>query len=440
MSSRCARVAVLAAPEGSLSLTELMVSADGIADVCIILDRSEAADPMLRAVAEHLAPTYLADFSDTAACLRLARDLGVAAVVTFADPLCHLASLMDAAARKEKAEPLWGRKDKQRKVLFDAGISRVRSAPADDGETLWAFTQEVGYPVVVKPAGGVASRDTWILRDEADAREFIAGELSGGELSGMYVEEFIESPPARTPQLADYVSAEIFRNEAARPGAAGGGYAAAFVTDRLPLAWPCRETGLLLPSALPADLAGMVIDTADRALRTLCAGRGVFHVEIKPAPPAPEIIEVNGRLGGFIARLARYGAGADLGRLALSCYVGGAEASALEWTQAVAVLLFQPPSTARRIEAAPSRREAAKLPGVLAVDEISAPGCRVDWRLGTNKAAARIWLAAPDRELLLRHLADTATWLSAKFKFTDSEGQEVSDMRWIDRIAESAMR
>jgi hypothetical protein len=101
--------------------------------------------------------------------------------------------------------------------------------------------------------------------------------------------------------------------------------------------------------------------------------------------------------------------------------------------------LFQPPPTARQVEAAPSRRETAKLPGVVAVDEITPPGATLDWRLGSNKAAAaRIWLAADDRELLVRHLAEAATWLSARFTFTDSQGRKVSDMSWIDKLKESA--
>jgi hypothetical protein len=432
MDSRRDRVAVLAAQDGSLSLAQLMVSADGVADICIVMDSGDDADPMQRAVAEQLAPTHLADFTDTAACLRLAHDLNVAAVVTFADSLCRLAALMDAQARGQDGGPvLWGRKDQQRTALFDAGLSRVRSARADDADALRAFARQTGYPVVVKPVAGASSRDTWILADEADAEKFIGGPLASGQLDGMFAEEFIASPPVRAPQLADYVSAEIFRS------GGGPGCAAAFVTDRLPLAWPCRETGLLLPSALPADLAGRVIDTANRALATLGAGRGVFHVEVKPAL-APEIIEVNGRLGGFIARLARYGAGADLGRLALSCYLDSARAVTLDWTRTAAVLLFQPPATARQVEAAPSRREAAKLPGVVAVDEITPAGSTLDWRLGSNKAAARIWLAADDREQLVRDLAEAATWLSARFTFTDSQRREVSDMSWIDKLRESA--
>jgi hypothetical protein len=429
------RVAVLVAPESSLSLPELVLSADGIADVCLILDRSDASEPMLSAVAQRLAPTYLADFADTEACKRLARDLDVAAVVTFADSLCRLTALMDAAARgEERPAPLWGRKDEQRRALFAAGVSRVRSARVDDAAALRAFIEEAGYPVVVKPAAGAASRDVWILRDEADTRELVAGAPGRGRLTGMFAEQFIHSPPARPPQLADYVSAEIFRTGPDREPAA------AFVTDRLPLAWPGRETGLLLPSALPADLAGAVIGAADRALSTLGAGRGVFHVELKPTPPVPEIIEVNGRLGGFIARLARYGAGADLGRLALSCYLDRAPPVTLGWQRAAAVLLFQPPPAARRITAAPARPEAAKLPGVLAVDDIGAPGAAIDWRLGTNKAVARIWLAAADRELLLHRMADAVSWLSARFRFTDGDGREVSDMPWTEKIMEAAAR
>ncbi|MBO0822262.1 MAG: hypothetical protein J2P27_00190 [Actinobacteria bacterium] len=430
------RVAVLAASEASLTLAETVISAGELTEICFLLDAGDKATIQLLPVAEGLALTRVADFSNVDACTAAVRALDPDAVVTFSDHLCGLATHLDSALRGvNSVDPPWGRKDVQRRVLFEAGASAVRSARVTDESALRLFATQVGYPVVVKPTDGVASRDTWILRGETDLREFIAhGHEGDCRTAGMFAEEFIGSGPPLPGQLADYVSAEVFTADL--PSRAAG-HGSAFVTDRLPLAWPCRETGLMLPSALPDEVTRLVLDRAGRALDALRAGRGVFHVEVKPRPPDPEVIEVNGRLGGFIARLARYGANADLGRLALACYLGRAEPMALDWRRAVVVLLFQPPPLAARVTQAPSRREVARLPGVIAVDEIAAAGDPVDWRLGTNRAAAKIWMAASDRPDLLRLLGDAAVFLTEKFVFTDDVGRRVTEMPWVNKLVES---
>lgn len=58
-----------------------------------------------------------------------------------------------------------------------------------------------------------------------------------------------------------------------------------FVTDRLPLARPFRETGLVLPSAIAPDRQQLVVAAAERALDAVGASKGVFHVEIKTKSP-----------------------------------------------------------------------------------------------------------------------------------------------------------
>lgn len=61
-----------------------------------------------------------------------------------------------------------------------------------------------------------------------------------------------------------------------------------------------------LLSTVPAEKQAPLLSFAGQALDSLGAASGVFHIELKPAHPSPEIIECNGRLGGFIARLVRW--------------------------------------------------------------------------------------------------------------------------------------
>lgn len=427
------RLVVLIGPQGgSLSPAEVATCADGFADLHFLADSGQAT-PALFEVAEALAPTLRADFLDRDACLDVVRRSGATAVGTFTDRLCPLAAWLNGRLRGEAAPAaLWGRKDAQRQALRDAGLSQVRSARVHDGQSLRAFVQVAGFPVVVKPINGYASHDVWLLRRDADVDEFLVrtGIGPGRKLDHVFAEQLIIGETWAGPQRADYVSAEVFR-----PGRRGGAGASPFVTDRLPLAWPFRETGLVLPSMIAPDRQQLIVAAAERALDAVGALQGAFHVEIKPKFPAPEIIEVNGRLGGFISRLVRYGTGENLGRLALSCVLGRERDLALRWDRCALVLLFQPPPDAVGITRAPSRREIGRLRGVVGVDELSPAGTAVDWRNGTNRAAAWVWLTAESHGDLHERLMEMATFLDDRFTFSDQGGCPVRNAAWLDRIS-----
>jgi hypothetical protein len=210
-----------------------------------------------------------------------------------------------------------------------------------------------------------------------------------------------------------------------------------FVTERLPSAWPFRETGSVLPSAIGPERQRLLLTTAERALGAVGGGKGVFHVELKPRSPVPEILELNGRLGGWLARLVRYGTGERLGCLALSCLLGHAEDLTLSWDRCALVLAFQAPPTAVAVTSAPTRREIRRLPGVVAVDEVSPEGTAVDWREGTLGAVTMVWLTGDGHDELHERLVGLAGFLSGRFTFVDADGREVRDSEWLERVSKS---
>jgi hypothetical protein len=425
-------VVLISGRHGSLPPAQVAACADGVADLRFLADASEP-EPGLLAVAEALAPTKQIDFADWKACLDAVRGLGASAVTTFADQLCPLAEWLDARLRGAAGgQALWGHKDAQRQRLRAAGLSGVRSDRVADAAALRKFIRSAGLPVVVKPTNGCASHDVWLLRHAADVAEFLARSGTGSrqELDHMFVEQLIVGENWAGPHRADYVSAEVFR-----PGSPDGAAALRFVTDRLPLAWPFRETGLVLPSVIEPERQELLIGTAERALDTLGATRGTFHVEIKTASPAPEIIEVNGRLGGFLARLVSYGTGEKLGSLALSCALGREEDLTLRWSRCALVLLFQAPPAAVAVTRAPTRREIRRMRGVVAVDDVSPAGTAVDWRRGTNRAVAWVWLTGDGHDELHDRLGDMVAFLSASFTFTGADGREVRDSEWLERMS-----
>jgi biotin carboxylase len=356
-------------------------------------------------------------------------------VGTFNDQLCSLAAWLNARLNGDAdTEALWGHKDVQRRRLRDAGLSGVMSNRVRDGSALRKFAREAGFPVVVKPINGCGSHEVWLLRQEADVDAFVARSATGPrqELDDVFAEQLIVGEQWAGPQRADYVSAELFR-----PTAGPEAATLRFVTDRLPSAWPFRETGLVLPSAIGPERQELLLTTAERALDAVGARQGVFHVEIKTKSPVPEIIELNGRLGGFLARLVRYGTGERLGRLALSCLLGRAEDQALHWDRCALSLNFQSPPAAVAVTSAATRREIRRMPGVVAVDGVSPEGTAVDWRNGTNSAVAWVWLTGDGHDELHKRLVDVAGFLSDRFTFVDADGHEVRDSEWLDRVSKS---
>lgn len=437
------RIAVLLGYDGSLTPAQVVAAAGESLQVAFLVDSSPAADG-LALVAQELTATRRVDFTDSQACLAALSDMRADAVTSFVDPLASLAARLSGALKRPEAygqaDPgsvVWGRKDIQRHLLRDAGVSTVRSARLTSEAALREFAA-AGLPIVIKPVDGVSSRDTWLIMDEQQLDLYIssyrptASCQDAGRFDGMLAEGFIPGGRPHAPHLADYVSAEIFR--------AAGSCTAALVTDRLPLAWPCRETGLVCPTLLPPEMAATVVGYAWRALRALAAPDGAYHVEIKPRAGRPEIIEVNGRLGGYVARLVRYGTGEDLAGVALAAAASVPAEIELTWRRAVLVLLFQPPAAARRVVTAPARREIARLPGVLAVDSLGNAGDAVDWRSGSGGNVATVWLGADDHDALLAHLSGLLGVLTGRFTFAGDESAAVADDGWLTQLLEPLRR
>ncbi|MFF4032745.1 acetyl-CoA carboxylase biotin carboxylase subunit family protein [Streptomyces sviceus] len=419
-------LAVLLGDSGSLTPVQIAGAADDASNPVRIrfLVDSGADHDGLAVIADALAPTVRVDFTDVDSCRRAVA--GADAVTTFVDRLCPLAALLMGTPG------LWGRKDLQRRVLREAGVSGVRSAALGDEASLRRFAAEAGWPLVVKPADGVSGRDVWLVRDEKELDRFLyerrAEAPDGGALpAGMFAEQYVTGGRPHAPHLADYVSVEVF--------VSAGRARTAFVTDRLLPERPCRETGLVLPTGLDTGSRAAVTDCAERALRALDVPDGAYHVEVKPGARRPDIIEVNGRLGGFVTRLVRYGTGQDLARTALDAALSRPAELRLAWHRAVLVLLFPAPPGAARITAAPARREIARLPGVLAVDQVATAGRPVHWRTGAAGTVATVWLGADDHDALSARLTDTVTLLGERFQYRDAEGRTLRDDDWWTQIA-----
>jgi biotin carboxylase len=244
-------------------------------------------------------------------------------IVTFSERMlpttARLAELLGVPYHSPQCAAALTDKELQRRALAASGVDTVRFATADGPGDLAAALAAIGYPAVVKPRRGEGSAHTYLVHDQKEGDRLVQGfdgrwpaaTLGTGPLS-LVVEEFLSGAPAR-PGIGDYVSVES--------AVQGGTVRHMAVTGKFPLAPPFRERGHYWPAAVGRDEAERIGALAARALQALGVRDGITHTEIKLTPGGPRVIEVNGRLGGGIADLARWACGCDLialaGRIAL---------------------------------------------------------------------------------------------------------------------------
>jgi biotin carboxylase len=195
--------------------------------------------------------------------------------------------------------------------LTDKGVQRSRLRASGVDSTAWAVISSVaqwdsvvadlGLPVVVKPARGVASRNAILIQERGEGRAEIDRLLREEEV--VVAEEYLRGIPVPAP-FGDYVSVESVVCQGERCHFA--------VTGKFQQGPPFRESGHFWPAQLDPSTRDTVITLADRALEALDVRTGLLHTEVKLTPDGPRIIEVNGRMGGYMAELAWRSAAVDL--------------------------------------------------------------------------------------------------------------------------------
>jgi hypothetical protein len=285
----------------------------------------------------------------------------------------------------------------QREALRDGGLPVPRCVvvpPRPSPQDIEELAAAVTFPVVLKPRHGAASRDTNLAEDVAELRALVS-QLSGlGPCTDMVIEEFMADPAQHpSPWFGDYVSVESV--------VARGRVSHLAVTGRLPGAKPFRETGLIIPSDFDESLQASVLDVASEALVALGIRTGCFHTEIKVTDAGLRVIEVNGRIGGFVAPvLALASPGVDLFEISQRAALG----EPLIYPELVPtphvgyVTVGQPPIGAERVVSVNGLDKIASYPGVDSVSLNRQPGAKVDWRLGSHEYVYAVLGRARDHD------------------------------------------
>ena len=386
--------------EGSASAMALSGAAASLCDIAWVIDSTVTRDAsMLRLLRKMGTTVDLAGLSEeeSAAAVKAVHPAGI---VAYAD-----AQIATAAALAEilgldyydrtVADRLLD-KVTQRRALGDGGlpVPRCVVVPAHPSpREIDAVAAGVAFPVVLKPRHGAASRDTHLAADAAQLQALVAQLPEGAGDADMVVEEFMPDPSAHPSSwFGDYVSVESV--------VASGRVSHLAVTGRLPGAKPFRETGLIIPSDFAPSLQSSILEVASAAIAALEIRTGCLHTEIKVTDAGPRVIEVNGRIGGFVAPVLALASGIDFFEVSQRVALGEtlAFADLLPTPQVGYVTVGQPPIGARRVVSVTGLDKIAAYPGVDSVSLNRQPGAEVDWRLGSHEYVYAVLGRAPDHD------------------------------------------
>ncbi|MFD9634154.1 ATP-grasp domain-containing protein [Streptomyces violascens] len=423
------RLAVLHRPHGAAGLREIFAASRGLCEPHLVL-RQEVAeqDPEILRTAPSFFPVSVCTGDDVTSAVR---DMSAAGLVTFHDAeLEHVDAALTALGLPGRSliDDAWD-KLVQRRAFESAGCSAIRAVPVDRAEDLHNAVARIGLPAVLKPRRAAGGGGVAFIGTEADVQHQLDRRT---RWNGLLLETRIPSSahPSGVGWLGDFVSVETASVGTDRRHLA--------VFDKVPVSVVARAghdgadavdvTGDVTPSRLPAPAHRAVLDATSAALDALGVRDRVTHTELRIGSDGAEVIEVNGRVGGHLARVLRLVGGPDLIGQALTVALGVSPAPAPETAPGYALGLFAPfPDRTGPVLSSVSRADLRALPGVVGVDEVARQGAA---RQDTGGRIANLTLRAPDSETLDRYVREVSSGLAGLFA---ADGMR--DDPWLLRLA-----
>jgi biotin carboxylase len=325
---------------------------------------------------------------DPSEASELLRDEHPDGVVAYADAQIATASALGAALGLDYFNPDVAARllDKvtQRRAFDVAGlpVPRCVAVPSQSASReLEEVISGTVFPVVLKPRHGAASRETFLISDVGELRARLTEIQDLASEPDMVIEEYLvgASPPP-SAYFGDFVSVESVVSH--------GIVSHLAITGRLPFAKPFRETGLTIPSDYEPSLATEIFALVTKAIAALDIQSGCLHTEVKVTDRGPRVIEVNGRIGGFVAPVLAL-ASPGLNFYEISQRVALGEQVVFDApvpTEGVGfVIVGQPPIGVHRVVSVTGLDRLAEYPGVSSVSLNRSPGDEVNWRLGSHE-------------------------------------------------------
>jgi hypothetical protein len=388
-------VGVLHQPYGAVALREIYLAANGLCQPAVLLRQPVAqAHPDVAEIARTLFPVHILPPDGVADAVA---GLGLAGVTTFHDAELELAEEVAAALGLPGVSGIARPWDKlnQRQAFARAGLSALRAAAVDSPASFLEAVRVVGLPAVLKPRRAAGGAGVTFIRDQDDVS---FQQRRRTTWAGLLLEARIPSSnhPSGIPWLGDYVSVETVSAASTRSHVA--------IFDKAPVNVAPRagtggsdivaETGDVTPSRLPPDVRDLALMRTGAALDALDVRWRVTHTELRVTPADVEVIEVNGRVGGYLARLLRPLGGPDLVRAALTMALGRApncEGPVGDQRGYMFGLYMPFPRREGVVASRVTRADLRALPGVMAVDVMAAQG---DQRRDSRFLAADVTVRA----------------------------------------------
>jgi predicted ATP-grasp superfamily ATP-dependent carboligase len=392
---------------GAATPMSVLASARGLADIIFLCDRDL---PYVRAlIAELREIATVCDITGLggADLVDLVERLDLDGITTFSESRLNVTAnlaqrrglpyLSVAAARALTDKYV------QRRILAEAGVQATRCRVVHDVADLGAALAEVGLPAILKPRSGAASAYTCRVDTAAEA----AARLG----------DFLERLPAASvsaPAQRDFVVEEMLMGDPTVAGAGWGDYVSVEsvtshgvvrhveITGKFPLADPLRETGYVVPCTLADPVREQVLALTEASILALKVQHGTTHIEVKLTPHGPRIIEVNGRLGGYVADIVSRARGIDLVRATLAVALGrAAEVPPATYRRYAFQYFITPPMSAAMLRRLDGVAELSAHRGIQLVETFKRVGERLDWRNGTLTYLGIVHGSAHDHEGVL---------------------------------------
>ncbi|TXS80653.1 ATP-grasp domain-containing protein [Streptomyces sp. me109] len=276
-------------------------------------------------------PTDQAELS--AASRALAERYDLAGVFTWTEwylvPVARLARQLGLRTTTPEAMQACRNKTTSRALFARHGVPSAASVSVRTLAEAVAAAQQIGYPLVLKPAAHAAS--IGVIR--ADTPEQLTAAFAfadqtaglGQESTSVLVEEYLDGPEVS-------VECVTYRGETT----------VVAVTRKTVSAPPFfEELAHCVDAADP--LLDVVTPVARAAIRALGITDGVCHVEMRLVDGRPRLVEVNGRIAGdMIGHLVRLATGIDLPRAAADIACGRAPDLTPTRSSSAAIQLLYP--------------------------------------------------------------------------------------------------
>lgn len=317
----------------------------------------------------------------------------VSALTTFSEyqlpqvaKFCKLLSLRGHSIKVVKALT---DKSMQRSLLYKKGVSRIQNIIVHPDDTVDRFLK-FNYPAILKPNTGAGSRWT----TQVNSADEVVNALGKSSRDIEYVlEELLTRDDNISDKFyGDYVSVESAHYD--------GHTQQICVTAKLPLTKHYAETGMFLPSPFSEETQKAILLAESKAIAALGVREGITHTEIKLTPTGPEIIEVNGRLGGYVPELIKRSMGIDMVKVGLKLSLGINEKIDMIRSNKVVFQIFltMPGNGQAVFEGVEGIIEIQKLDDVLSVQITKQIGDRMDLRFGTQSNYGIIYGASDNYE------------------------------------------